>query len=469
MGFVFYDVETTGLRKRYDQISSFAAVLTDNDLVIQDQFEMSARICPHVLPSPGAIYVTGVGVQRLFDPALPSQYDAVTKIHDVMSAWSPAMFVGFNSVDFDEELLRHAFYQNLKSAFLTSRMGNARADVLGLCRVTAALHPEVLVPAVGPDGRKTFRLAELAAANGLSPVGAHSAMIDVMSTLSLCRHIRANAPDIWSSFSRFSTKGAVRSFVEAEDAFLYFSARPGPDDPLVLTVLGEYGGNPARLHCLDLLVDLDELAVMEDAQLDERLISPTRPTVALRSNAAPIMMELFQASEQQLGGLTEGDLQARAARVHSNGRLGPRIFARAVALQKQYPAAAHVEDRLYGHPFPNHRDEARMAEFHVSNWSARAALATQFEDVRLVQLARRIVFFADPSLLPAADAEKMQRAISNRLSSTQPEPWLTFDGARAELENVVSGISAVGEEVPAHLVEYRRFLDQRQTRTVAPS
>ena len=44
MSYVFYDVETTGLRQRYDQITSFAAVQTDSELVITDRFEIKARI-----------------------------------------------------------------------------------------------------------------------------------------------------------------------------------------------------------------------------------------------------------------------------------------------------------------------------------------------------------------------------------------------------------------------------------------
>ena len=39
MSFVVYDVETTGLNKRFDQIVQFAAVLTDTDLNVKDRIE----------------------------------------------------------------------------------------------------------------------------------------------------------------------------------------------------------------------------------------------------------------------------------------------------------------------------------------------------------------------------------------------------------------------------------------------
>lgn len=42
---------------------------------------------------------------------------------------------------FDEEFLRQALYQCLFPAYLTNTGGSARADVLALARVAAALRP----------------------------------------------------------------------------------------------------------------------------------------------------------------------------------------------------------------------------------------------------------------------------------------------------------------------------------------
>jgi len=459
VSYVFYDVETTGLRKRYDQITSFAGVLTDNDLSITDRFEIRAQICPHLIPSPGAVHLTGVGIKQLFDPSLPSQFNAVVAIHDKMTAWCPALFAGFNSVGFDEELLRHAFYQNLKPAYVTSKRGNARADILGLCRVTAAQRPDVLVPAIGPDGRKTFRLSELAAANGLSPGGAHSAMIDVMTTLSLCRHIKTGAPEIWSTFARFATKAAVHAFVDSEDGFLYFSARPGPDDPLVLTRLGGYARNPARVYCLDLLADLDRLATLDDISLVAAIAARGGPVVTLRLNAAPMMTELFQGTPKQLGGIEEGEIVARAARVRSQPALGPRILALAQAAEPTYAPALHVEDQLYGFPFPSRRDEDRMLEFHASGWPRRADLIREFDDRRLQQLARRIVYFEDPELLPAADAKAMLWGVAERQTAVGDVPWLTLSAARLDLARIAGDLAERGQSESISLVEYRSYLD----------
>ncbi len=459
MSYVFYDVETTGLRQRYDQITSFAAVQTDSELVITDRFEIKARICPHIIPSPGAIAVTGVGVDQLFDPALPSQFEAVAAIHAKMDAWCPSLFAGFNSVNFDEELLRHAFYQNLKPPYVTSKCGNGRADVLDLCRVTAGQRPDILVPAISADGRKTFRLAELAAANGLAPEGAHSAMVDVMTTLSLCLHIKSHAPDIWSTFARFATKSAVHAFADGEDAFLYFSARPGPDIPLVLTRLGPYARNPARVYCLDLLSDLDTLAAMDDAALVATLAARGGPLVTLRLNGAPMMTELFQGTPEQLGGIGEDEILERAVRVRSEPTLGPRILTLAQAEERQYGTPEHVEDQLYGFKSHGWRDGDRMVEFHGGDWTRRAALIREFDDRRLKQLARRIVYFENPNLLPTTEVEAMKDGINARHLAKGKVPWLTIAGARTELAKLSLESDAINQLEPHTLTAYRAYLD----------
>lgn len=52
MPFVFYDVETTGLNCRYDQIVDFAAIKVDEDLIEIDRISRDCALMPHVVPHP---------------------------------------------------------------------------------------------------------------------------------------------------------------------------------------------------------------------------------------------------------------------------------------------------------------------------------------------------------------------------------------------------------------------------------
>ena len=238
MSFVIYDVETTGLNKRFDQILHFAAVRTDEDLAPTASFEVRSRLLPYVVPSPKALLLTGTSLAELTSPLRPSHYEMVCEIQRTLAAWSPTLFLGYNSIRFDEEFLRQAFYECLHPTFLTNTNRNGRADVLNLMRAVACLRPGVLKIPRDEDGRPVFRLADLAAANGFASGGAHDAMRDVELTLQLCHRVREGAPDIWSNFMRFASKRSVVDFIRHEPVFGYFENFGGTRSVRPFTFIG---------------------------------------------------------------------------------------------------------------------------------------------------------------------------------------------------------------------------------------
>lgn len=207
MAFIFYDTETTGTDTRFDQILQFAAIKTDENLEEIDRFEIRCRLLPHVIMSPGAMLVTGVSIEQATDPSLPTHYAMVRAIRAKMLEWAPAIFVGYNSLAFDEELLRQAQYQTLHNPYLTQREGNARADAMMLVKAVAQFEPECLVIPSKANGRPNFKLDQLAPANGFDHSNAHDAMADVEAVIHLCRIIADGASAEWSNFIRFWSFG----------------------------------------------------------------------------------------------------------------------------------------------------------------------------------------------------------------------------------------------------------------------
>ena len=255
------------LKKRFDQIVQFAAIHTDSKLKITDEFHIRCRLMPHVIPSPEAIHVTGLRIEQLLDTSLPSHYAMVKEVHGVLKSWCPALFLGFYSLSFDEEFLRQAFYQCLYDPFLTNTQGSARADVLNLCRITAALRPDVIKPAIDDNGRTIFKLKALAEANGIATPLSHDAMADVSTTLALCKIIADRAPDIWSQFLRFSNKASVESFISEESAFMVSETFGNHHRARVVTPIGRHSELAIRHYCLDVGTDLHTLRRMSDDEL----------------------------------------------------------------------------------------------------------------------------------------------------------------------------------------------------------
>ena len=176
---MFYDTETTGTETAFDQILQFAAIKTDDDLNELDRFDIRCRLLPHIVPAPGALRVTGVTPAMLTDPDLPSHYEMIRQIRAKLLEWSPATFIGFNSIDFDENLLRQAFFQTLHPAYLTNTNGNARSDAMRVAHAVSVYAPDSISVPINDSGKQTFRLELLAPANGYNHDEAHEAMADV--------------------------------------------------------------------------------------------------------------------------------------------------------------------------------------------------------------------------------------------------------------------------------------------------
>ena len=175
MSFVFYDTETTGTNTAFDQILQFGAIKTDYELNEIERFEIRCQLLPFVVPAPGAMRVTGVTAEQLVDPALPTHYQMARAICEKLMEWSPAIFVGHNSLRFDEHLLRQMLYKTLHTPYLTNTNGNCRSDSLRMIQATARFAPNALNIPVDERGRPVFKLDRLAPANGFDHSAAHDA------------------------------------------------------------------------------------------------------------------------------------------------------------------------------------------------------------------------------------------------------------------------------------------------------
>ena len=462
MSFVVYDVETTGLTKRFDQILQFAATLTDSELNVTDQFKIRCRLMPHVVPSPEAMNVTGLRIEQLLDTSLPSHYEMVAEVRRILESWCPTLFLGFNSLSFDEEFLRQAFYQCLYSPFLTNTRGNGRADVLNLCRITASLRPDVIQPAMDENGRITFKLKALAKANDVVVPLSHSAPADVSTTLALCKIIRNRAPDIWSQFLKFSRKDSVESFITEEDAFLLSDTLGNECRTRVVTPIGRHSELPIRHYCLDLSSDIDALRKMSIGELIALCKGAAQSILTVRTNAAPILWPLYDAAQEHLPPFEdESEILKRVTQIREDRLFFERIRNAAQAAEPVYPPSVHVEEQIYERGFPPPDDEITMRCFHDASWEKRAVLCRRLNDDRYRQLARRLIFFERPDLLAAEQFAAVNAGMRERLMASAEEngPWRSIPAAQQELEALLQkGLN--GPELDSQL-RYSDYLKQR--------
>jgi exodeoxyribonuclease-1 len=467
---VFYDCETSGLVRGFDQILQLGAVLTDDNLLEQDRFEIRCRLMPHVVPSPAAMRVTGQRIEDLTDPAKPSHYQMCSAIRAQLVAWSPALFVGWNSMRFDEEFLRQGFYQAFYPPYLTNTGGNARADVLDIVRAVAALRPETIIVPSAADGRPSFRLDALAPANGIAHDDAHDAMADVEAMLEVSRLVRKRAPDLWSHFLTFKRKSAVRNFMARERAFLCMG-RPG--EPVAAAAIGQSARHPNLIHCLDLTCDPQVLAGLPGDRLAAALSGPSGLLRKLKTNCAPLLWPLRDAPAHLLGGRDARALIAKAHALQQRPDLVRKLLDCAESCGTIHPPSAHVEGQLYESGFWSDQDSELLAQFHSSPWEARPSLVRQLADPRLRQLGWRLLFFERPDLLNDVARELAAKAMALRLLglSGRDQPWLSVPDALLALEGGISGddrreddgLGSYRARLAAWLISSAAVLDEAQS------
>lgn len=461
MSFVFFDTETTGLKRGFDQILHFAAVRTDADLTEIARFETRSRLLPHVLPHPSALRTNGLSIERLTDPDLSSHYVMVGEIQRTLLAWSPAIFVGFNSIRFDEEMLRHALFQCLFPAFLTSNHRNCRADALSLVMAADAVSPAQLVVPLGDEGRRTFRLGLLAAANGVAHVQAHDAMSDVLATVDLCRLVFQRSPELWHRFVRFSNKATVADFVEAEDGFVLTEFFGGQAYHTASVCIGR---DPDQINgrlCLNIGEDVELLSGLGDAELRARLSEKPSPIRRLRINAAPTLTALFDAPDHMLNGASIEDVERRARQVKGSANLRARLVAAYTDSREPYPLSPHIEERIYN-GFPGPGDEMRMVAFHNAPWEERVAIVQSFDDERLRWFGLRLIYFEARPVLPASLRAEVESRLADQLTSDGTGA-LTYEIALAETDKLLDGAI----DPNGLLSKYRRYLQERSERVAA--
>ncbi len=289
MSLVFFSVGATGPGSAFEQILRFSAIRTDWNLNELESVELRCRLLPHVIASPNVFHADGYTVDELTDTSAPTHYKMVRSIRDRLLNWTPATFVGYNSIACDEHLLRHALYQTLHHPYLTNCDGNTRSDVMRIVQAAAIFLPGALEIPEDDQGLLRFDLPELAAVNGFKGGAVAGTLSSVRAMIFLARLLVDNASEAWSSAMRFSKKVTVTDFVENETVFALADFYFDKPQSWQVTAIGANPANRTDYYVYNLAVDPDELIALDEKDLAMRLGTLPKPVRTLKINAAPIL------------------------------------------------------------------------------------------------------------------------------------------------------------------------------------
>lgn len=223
--FFFYDLETSGFDSRRARVMQFGGQRTDLDLKpIGEPVNVLIKLTPDVLPEPDAILVTGITPQQTLVDGLTEAeflklfYDEVVRPETI--------FVGFNSIRFDDEFMRFLHYRNFYDSYEWQwKDGCSRWDILDVVRMTRALRPEGIEWPFAPDGKPANRLEFLTKVNKLEHIGAHDALSDVKATIAVAKLVRDKQKDLFEYLLSMRDKKKVAELVLAGQPFVYTSGR----------------------------------------------------------------------------------------------------------------------------------------------------------------------------------------------------------------------------------------------------
>ncbi len=399
--FYWHDYETWGVNPRRDRPAQFAGVRTDAELnETEPPLVQYCRPPVDGLPEPEACLLTGILPQHCAEHGLPEHRFAAAI--EARLAQPGTVGVGYNSIRFDDEVTRHLLWRNLIDPYAREwQNGCGRWDLLDVVRCAYALRPDSLRWPTHDDGRASFKLEHLSAANGIEHGAAHDALADVRATIALARALRDANPRLWEFCLRLRHKAGVQEQIGSGRPFLHVSGRYAPERGCIAVVwpLAPHPVSRNELIVWDLSADPSLLAELDTAALRERMFSRADalpegvsrlPVKTIHINRSPIVignLDTLPAPMAERWGIDRAVVarhaQAAPAAAEAVRGLWPEVMARP---PRDVPP--DVDEDLYG-GFVGRDDRARLDRLRALPGDALAAARLGFDDPRLADLVWR--------------------------------------------------------------------------------
>ncbi|MDR3016685.1 MAG: exodeoxyribonuclease I [Delftia acidovorans] len=403
--FFWHDYETFGAQPRYDRPAQFAGIRTDAELnEIGEPVMWYCQPAGDYLPDPQSCLITGITPQQCLEQGMPEARFAACIEAELAQAGTVG--VGYNTIRFDDEITRFMFWRNLIDPYAREwQNGCGRWDLLDVVRMVYALRPEGIVWPKKEDGSPSFKLEDLARANGLLHEKAHDALSDVRATIGLARLIRKVQPRLFDfAFSLHKKDRVLQEMgLPAEPAharpFLHVSGmiRPERGCITVMWPLATHPTNKNEIICWDLTQDPSELASIDVDTLRLRLFSRAAdlpegvqrlPIKSIHINKSPMVVGSLKTLSPAMAGQWGIDVE-QCLQHAAIARDLPDMSAlwRAVH-QRPAMEGLDADQDLYG-GFVGNEDRRRLNHLRSLSAQELALDRTGFDDARLTELLFR--------------------------------------------------------------------------------
>ncbi|OHX14219.1 exodeoxyribonuclease I [Chromobacterium sphagni] len=430
--FFWHDYETFGAVPRQDRPSQFAGIRTDAELnEIGEPVMLYCRQAPDYLPTLQACLLTGITPQLCQQRGV-AEHEFAGVIEREL-ATPGTIGVGYNSLRFDDEVTRFLFWRNLIDPYAREWQNHCgRWDLLDLVRATYALRPDGIVWPKHEDGRTSFKLEHLSAANGLAHESAHDALSDVRATIALARLIRDKQPKLFDYYLTLRKKDAVKVQLSLHDPkpVLHISGMYGVERGNLAMVwpLAAHPTNANEVIVWDLTHNPAQLRGLSADVIRQRMFSRGEdlpagverlPIKTIHINKSPFVVANLKVLSAERAAHWSLDLDA-VARHAETARALPELSSlwRSV-YQREAGAPQDVDENLYG-GFVSNNDRKALQKMRRLSALQLAGEMGLFEDPQLAELLFRYRARNFPTTLSGEEQNRWRQWCRARLERSAP-------------------------------------------------
>ncbi len=461
MNLVIWDVESSGAITAFSSIIEIGAILVDENFNEKERFNLRCRLPEGEIPQAMALIVNKTSIKQLSQVNL-SHYQMLSEVEKIFKRWSPAIFLGWSNIGFDDEIIRKEFFKGIRYPYITNASPNKRHDGINIARAAYAIDPNILKTEINEKNNPVFKLESLSRMNGFDSSDAHSALFDAELTMKILKLLKRKQPKTWDIFLRTSNKLDTETIFKKENMitlneYFYGKSRLYLCAPLhpkyCIHPIYQWG------QAIDLRIDVEPLINMSINELKIEMKKTPKFLRTIRSNKAPIIINSeYGMKVEPYNAMDPNLLKKRAKLIKEDEKFSQKILTalREIAEEKEQSKSQediYAEESIYT-KFTSNKDTALFPAWHAAEWKDKLSLLDKFEDERLVGFGKKIIYQEAPQVLPKEMLKSIKKEIAKRILSERSEKWWTVSTCFTEIDTLRDKYSNENDH------EKLKFLDE---------
>ena len=444
MNLAIWDIESSSASTDFGSIIEIGGVLVDENFKEKDRFNLRCSLPEGEIFQAMALIVNKTSIKQLTQTNL-SHYQMLAEVEKIFKKWSPAVFLGWSNIGFDDEMIRKEFFKGIRYPYLTNAAPNKRHDGINIARAAYAIDPSILKVEINEKNNAVFKLESLARMQGIDSTDAHSALSDSIMTTKVLNIVKKKQPETWESFFKTANKSDTETIIKKGEIITLNEYYYGKSRlHLVAPLHQKYCMHPIYTgwyYAFDLRTDVEPLLKLSINELKVEMKKSPKFLRTIRSNKAPIIVDAkYGMQAEPYNAMDKSLISKRADIIKNNEKFSQNILhaLREVAEEKEQSKTQediYAEESIYT-KFTSNKDTALFPAWHAASWKDKLNLLDKFDDDRLVGFGKKIIFQEAPEVLPENMLKSVKREIAKRILSEKKEKWWTIPTLYTEIDTL---------------------------------